>query len=165
MSTGFFGVDGDLFHVGIRVNDLSAAMEELGAAHGITWAKVQRRPMNIWLPDLGEVSWELDMTYSVEGPVHYELLQAAPGTLWHAGDQPGPHHFGYWVDDVKAETERLVAAGWTLVMAALPPEQGYGRYSYVLSPQGVLVEPVGTASRARFEAWWAGGDLATATQR
>jgi hypothetical protein len=164
MTNSYLGLDGDFFHIGVRVHDLQAAMEQLSAAHGITWATPQHRNMNIWLPEHGKVSWELDMTYSVEGPIHYELLQAEPGTLWHAGDQPGPHHFGYWVDDVQAETEKLIAQGWTLVMASLPPEEGYGRYSYVLSPQGILVEPVGTSARARFEAWWAGAELAVVTQ-
>jgi hypothetical protein len=63
-------------------------------------------------------------------------------------------------DDPKAETERLLAKGWTLVMAANAPEDGYGRFTYVQAPSGLLVEPVAAVNRPRFEAWWAGGTLA-----
>lgn len=159
------GLDGDLFHVGIRVADLDAAMAELSASHGVTWASVQDRPMNIWLPDRGEVTMQLAITYSCEGPVHMELMVGEEGSPWHTATGSGLHHFGYWVDDVTGETERLLAAGWTIELAAAPPEQGYGRFTYLRSPSGVLVEPLHRSSKPRFEAWWAGGDLASASSR
>jgi hypothetical protein len=159
-----FGVAGELFHVGIRVTDLQSAMDEIGRTHGVTWATLQDRMMEIWLPDRGSVTVRLAVTYSREGPVHLELMESDEAP-WHAGDTPGPHHLGYWVDDVRAETERLVAAGWTVEMAAAPPDAGYGRYTYVRSPQGVLFEPVSSAARPRLEAWWAGGALAPSPTR
>jgi len=159
------GIDGDFFHIGIRVPDLGSAMDELGHAHGVTWASVQDRPMHVWLPDRGNVIMQLALTYSCEGPVHLELMQGEPGSPWHAADHPGPHHLGYWCDDVAVETERLLGLGWTLEMAAAPPDEGYGRFTYVRSPAGVVVEPLDRSSRERFERWWAGGDLAVAAAR
>ena len=79
--------------------------------------------------------------------------------MWDGHDVPGAHHFGYWSDDVGADTERLLAEGWTLEMAAGAPEDGYGRFSYVRSPSGYLLEPVSLAVKPRFERWWAGGPL------
>jgi hypothetical protein len=73
---------------------------------------------------------------------------------------PGVNHHGVWVDDVAAETERLVAAGWTLEMAQLPPEEGYGAITYVRSPSGFRLEPVTSALQPLFERWWAGGPFA-----
>lgn len=157
------GIDGDLFHVGVLVPDIEAAMAELGRSHGVTWASVQDRPMHIWIPDRGEVTYQLALTYSCEGPVHIELMQGEVGSPWHTDAHRGVHHFGVWVDDVGAETDRLTADGWTIELAAGTPEQRYGRFSYLRSPSGVLVEPLNRASKPRFEAWWAGGDLASAS--
>ena len=148
-----------LFHIGIRVADVEAAMAELGKQTGVTWASVQDRPMSVWLPATGPAVLQLAVTYSVEGPVHLELLQGTKGSIWDANDDPGAHHFGYWSDDVGADTEALVAQGWTLELAAAAPADGYGRFTYVRSPAGYLVEPVSRASKPRFERWWAGGSL------
>ena len=92
-------------------------MAELGAALGLTWAGVIEREQAAWTPADGAFTTPLRFTYSCEGPQHVELLQGVPGSLWDGTDQPGAHHHGVWVDDVAAETERLIAAGWTLEMA------------------------------------------------
>jgi catechol 2,3-dioxygenase-like lactoylglutathione lyase family enzyme len=151
--------NGALFHVGVRVPDLETAMNELTEGLGITWADVVERDQPIWTPDGGKSTTPLRFTYSCEGPQHVELLQGAPGSVWDGRDEPGVHHHGIWVDDVGAETERLIAQGWTLEMAGKPPEEGYGSMTYVRSPNGFLLEPVNSAARPRFERWWAGGPL------
>jgi lactoylglutathione lyase len=148
-----------LFHIGIRVVDIQAAMTELGTQMGVTWASVQDRPMSVWIPGSGAAVLQLALTYSIEGPVHLELLQGPKGSIWDAHDLPGAHHFGYWSDDVAADTDQLLSDGWTLEIAAAAPSDGYGRFTYVRSPSGYLVEPISIASRPRFERWWAGGSL------
>ena len=147
------------FHVGIRVTDIEAAMADIGKHAGVTWASVQDRPMSVWLPGKGQTELQLSLTYSVEGPVHLELLQGPAGSIWDGHDVPGAHHFGYWSDDVGADTEQMLADGYTLELAAASPDEGYGRFSYARSPSGYLVEPVAIASKPRFERWWAGGSL------
>lgn len=147
------------FHVGIRVTDIEAAMAEIGGYAGVTWASVQDRPMTVWQPSTGNVVLQLALTYSVEGPVHLELLQGPAGSIWDGSDAPGAHHFGYWSDDVCADTEAMLSGGYTLELAASAPEEGYGRFTYVRSPSGYLVEPVSVANKPRFERWWAGGSL------
>jgi len=148
------------FHVGIRVVDLEAAMADLGPALGATWCQVQERDQRVWTPEGGAGQTPLRFTYSAEGPVHLELLQGQPGTIWDAGDGAGLHHSGIWSDDVKAETDALVADGWSMLGAQLPPEEGYGAMTYVVSLSGFVVELVSTAVRPMFERWWAGGPLA-----
>jgi hypothetical protein len=147
------------FHIGIRVTDLEAAMTEVGKHAGVTWASVQDRPMSVWIPGSGPTVLQLALTYSIEGPVHLELMQGPAGSIWDGHDVPGAHHFGYWSDDVRADTESLLADGWTLELAADAPEDGFGRFTYVRSPSGYLVEPVSIANKPRFERWWAGGSL------
>jgi hypothetical protein len=158
-------IEGQLFHVGLRVDDLTAAMEEIGAAWGVTWCSIRDWPMEVWLPGRGQVAMDVKLTFSTTGPVRLELIQGSPDTPLDPALGTGPHHLGYWVDDPGAETERLLAAGWDLVMSAAAPDAGYGRFTYVRSPAGLLVEPVAVANRERFEAWWAGGELAAPASR
>ncbi len=148
-----------LFHVGVRVPDLEAAMAELGAGLGLTWAEVTERQQRVWRPGEGAGTVPLRFTYSAAGPQHVELLQGAPGSVWDGRDWPGVHHIGVWADDVAATSELLVAAGWTLELAQKPPEEGYGAFTYVRSPAGFLLEPVSSALKPAFEQWWAGGSL------
>jgi catechol 2,3-dioxygenase-like lactoylglutathione lyase family enzyme len=147
------------FHTGIRVPDIDAAMAELSEQLGVTWAQLQERDQPVWTPETGAITTPLRFTYSCEGPVHLELLQGQPGTHWYGADHPGPHHIGVWVDDVAATTEAAVAAGWTLMSAGKAPEDAYGAFTYVRSPQGIIVEPVWSAVQPAFERWWAGGSL------
>lgn len=149
-----------LFHVGIRVPDLEAAMEDVGRTLGLTWATVVERDQQVWTPSGGVATTPLRFTYSTEGPQHVELLQGASGSVWDGHDLPGLHHVGVWADDVAAETERLLAAGWSLEAAERPPEEGYGAMSYLRSPSGLRLEPVSSRFKSKFERWWAGAALA-----
>lgn len=158
---GEFGFD-DFFHIGIRVDDLRAAMDEMTALFGIGWAKPQDRLMPTWIPGKGSVSPRLNLTYSAEGPVRLELMEGEAGSPWETAGNPGPHHFGIWTGDVAGTSQRLLDAGWTLELSGLAPEDGYGRLTYVRSPQGILLEPMSDVSKERFAAWWAGGDLTPA---
>lgn len=150
---------GELFHVGMRVPDIDRAMADLAAGTGTSWAAPQHRQQPVWLPEAGATELELRFTYSSSGPVHLELLQGPVGSIWEGTTVPGPHHLGYWVADVAATTEELLEQGWILEAASRDPEEGYGAFTYVRSPSGILVEPVSAAARPAFERWWAGGDL------
>lgn len=145
-----------LFHVGVRVRDIEAAMVDLSAGLEITWAAIVEREQSVWTPSEGSYTLPLRFTYSAEGPQHVELLQGPPGSVWDGADLPGVHHHGVWTDDVAAETERLIGAGWTLELAGRSPEEGYGSMTYVRSPSGFLLEPVSSAARPHLERWWAG---------
>ncbi len=149
-----------LYHTGVRVPDLDAAMAEIGATLGVTWASVVTNPgQQVWTPEDGLQEVPLRFTYSCEGPQHIELLEGAPGSVWDGRQAPGVHHVGVWVDDVAAETTRLLDAGWSLRAAQAPPDQGYGVFTYVQPPTGMLVELVWSVVAPRFEQWWAGGGL------
>ena len=147
------------YHIGVRVPDLDVAMAEMGTSLGLTWAAVQERDQSVWTPATGAVAVPLRFTYSAEGPQHLELLQGAPGSVWHAGDAPGIHHTGVWVDDIVSETNALVAKGWTLAAAGQSPDDGYGSFTYVVPPSGLIVELVSSALEPMFQRWWAGGPL------
>lgn len=154
-----FGFEGQIFHVGLLTHDIDAAMAEISESQSVTWAQVRDWPMRVWLPERGEIEMDIKLTYSRQGPFRLELIQGSPGTPVDPAQGTGTHHVGYWVDDPAAETERLLAQGGELVMSAASPDEGYGRFTYVRWPNGMLVEPVGIANRPRFEEWWAGGEL------
>jgi lactoylglutathione lyase len=145
-----------VFHTGIRVDDLDDAMAQLGPGLGVSWARPREGEQPVWTPDAGEQLVPLRFTYSVDGDQHVELLEGAPGSVWAAGPSPGVHHVGVWVDDVAAETASLVDRGWDLVAAQASPASGFGRFTYVAPPSGLIVELVDAAVRPHFEAWWAG---------
>jgi catechol 2,3-dioxygenase-like lactoylglutathione lyase family enzyme len=149
----------DLFHVGIRVPDLDLAMDELGGSLGVTWSEVRENPaQTLWTPTDGLQDIHLRYTYSAEGPQHIELLQGAAGSFWDGNDRSGAHHVGVWVDDVDGETDRLIGAGWTLVGAQNDPDgdAGYGMFTYLQPPSGLIVELVTRqGALAFFEQWWA----------
>lgn len=149
----------NLFHIGIRTPDIETSMEELARTMGVTWASVQDEPRSAWVPGEGQIDIPCKLTYSVEGPVHLELLQGAPGSIWDGNDLQGAHHFGVWSNDVARDTQGLLDNGWTLELAGTSPENGFGRFTYLRSLTGFLVEPVSIAAKPRFERWWAGGPL------
>lgn len=148
-----------MYHQGIRVPNLETAMVELGPQLGVTWCSVQEREQNVWLPDEGVVSIPLKFTYSSEGPQHLELLEGAPGSIWDGREHPGLHHVGLWSVDVAGETKALVDAGWKLLMAQAEPAKGFGAFTYVQPPSGLIVELVWSAIKPMFEGWFAGGSL------
>jgi catechol 2,3-dioxygenase-like lactoylglutathione lyase family enzyme len=151
---------GRSYHQGLRVPDLDEAMADLGEALSLVWCEPQEREQSVWLPDVGSTSIPLRFTYSAGGPQHIELLQGTPGSVWDGREHPGLHHVGLWSDDISGETEALVAAGWTLRLAQREPAAGYGVFTYVQPPSGLLVELVSTSVQPMFDRWFAGGPLA-----
>lgn len=146
-----------LFHVGIRVPDIAAAMAQLGAGMGVTWAEPRENPaQTLWTPEHGLEQLHLKYTYSAQGPQHIELLEGPEGSFWDGRDDAGAHHVGIWVDAVTEETDRLIAEGWRIVGAQRDPGdgQGYGVFSYVRPTSGLIVELVDRAVLPHFQQWW-----------
>ena len=154
---------GEIFHLGIRVDDLGVAQKELTESMGISWTTPLAVPrMPGWYPGEGYKEHELTISFSVEGPVHIELLVGSPGSYWDtAVGGAGVHHIGVWVEDIAKANDQLVEEGWTVELSGLPPEEGYGGFTYIRSPAGILFEPetCATGAKARFDRWYAGGNL------
>jgi lactoylglutathione lyase len=160
---GLLALDwGEVFHMGIRVADLEAAQQELTKTIGVHWTKPAQIPMKAWGPETGYQEYDLTISFTVEGPVHIELLYGSPGSYYDVrSGGAGLHHIGVWVDDVNKVSRRLVSQGYTVELAGDAPEKGYGAFTYIRSPGGVLFEPESGlhGSKERFERWYAGGSL------
>jgi len=150
----------EIFHIGIRVPNIETAMEEMGDSLNLTWAELVENPsQGLWTPDNGKQSIPLKFVYSCEGDQHLELLEGQPGSFWDGNENPGVHHFGVWVDDVKTETERLLGLKWELLGSAKSPAEGFGNMSYLAPSNGTILELVASSNKPRFERWWAGGSF------
>jgi catechol 2,3-dioxygenase-like lactoylglutathione lyase family enzyme len=152
--------EGRLFHLAMMVPDLEQSMAFLSQTMGITWTakREMRFPLIV---DGREVIVNTRNAFSREGPAYLELISGADplgtglpgtdGTIFETGPSGRFHHAGIYVDDVKAETERLAALGMR--------PQGHvdalkhGRYyaAFLTNPQGFHLELIDIRAKRRIE--------------
>lgn len=146
-----------LFHTGFLVPDLRAAMQQYGAAMGLTWAPIRTIPaLPVWSPAAGLRNVSIEVVYSTQGPHHTEMVTGEAGSPWDPASGRG-QHFGIWADDIAAETGAWVAKGWTVVAAGAAPRDGYGTYVYLAPPGGgLMIEFVASHLEPSFQRWWSG---------
>lgn len=129
-------------------------MEVLGKELRVEWAPIRRfDPLRVWLPDAGWSEAHLTVTYSRQGPIHYELIEMVPGGAYEALRAVSPAHVGAWVADVGAEVEALLAQGWRVIAAGASPKHRYGQMAYMARDGGPVLELVGEPIRPMIEEW------------
>lgn len=152
----------DVFHLGTVVPSLETAMDAIGRDLGVSWAPVQERDQRVRTGS-GEVLVEhIRFTYSREGIPHLELIESREQRAWRVCDGGALHHAGAFVDDVAAESARLVAAGVPLEFGGGAREQPAG-FAYHLAAGGIRFELVDGSRRADFMRWFDGGSLTDAS--
>jgi hypothetical protein len=135
----------DLWHTGIVVDDLAAAMDELGHELGVTWYEGGAEVRMI--TDDGARSVTTAYALSKEGPHHVELGQSIDGTLWTAPAPGHAHHLGYWVDDVAATSAALTALGSPRVATIAMTDDAPPMCAYHRARNGLYVEVVSRKMR------------------
>ena len=114
-------------------------MAQFSDAIGARW--VDHTVHARYLDENPEVDTDLHTSFSLDGPVHIELIEAAPGTIWDLGTGAAIHHVGLWTDDVAAEAQRLIASGMPVIAGGFgqrrPPRAGLLQ----LPPQSTGREP------------------------
>ncbi len=158
---GLLPTDG-FYHWGIVARDFEATCAELAVVCGLTWATPMRRRFDLRQPH-GVTEVDFRLTYSVEGPPYYEILEASPGTVWDPSVAGGVHHLGFWSADVAADAARLVAAGYPCGATAAAPDGRPAGFSYHRLESGLWVELVDIARKPAYEHWIAGGEFPTFT--
>jgi hypothetical protein len=143
----------DQFHIGIVVEDLESALEELSELLGYEFCDQIGGPIAVNGPG-GEALVDLRFAYSRTSP-RVEVIRAVPGTLWEPSDS-GIHHIGYWSDDVAADSAALVEKGWATEAVGVRPD-GTPYWSFHRSPTGPRIELVSRSVQAGMEQYWAGG--------
>jgi catechol 2,3-dioxygenase-like lactoylglutathione lyase family enzyme len=147
-----------LNHIGILVEDLEEGISRYSKILGVRF----RPPFHgkfAGLEQNGVVApAELLLTYSMEGPVYVELMQATGDGVWSAKHGFGLHHFGGFVSDITAQTRRLAQAGLRPEASAYTPG-GELLLSYFRPGDlmGTRYELLSEKLRPGWETWVAGG--------
>jgi len=145
----------ELYHVGILVPDLDSAVDHYENLYGVKF----RPPINVTSCRVVQRSCPdapltCRLTYSTQGPMYVELLEAQGDGLWSLRNIGGIHHIGRWSADPVCESKRLLAAGatWEATMYLDAETVGIVFVRY----QGVLMELVIDALRAPLLEWMEG---------
>jgi hypothetical protein len=133
-------VTGPFFQVGVLVQDIEAARDELSAALGIIWSEIVER-VN------GE--WTIRVCFSKEGPPYLELIEGPPGSPWDSGGASRIDHVGYWTPDLEHHKETLAANG-------IPVDHdGAPLFTYQRGrASGLRIELIGSSARPAFYERW-----------
>ncbi len=123
------------YHVGVRAQDIDVALAEMGDSLRLTWTDVVERDQPVWMPGEGLQRFRCGSPTSERDRNTSNCCRACPAPCGTA-PTPGVHHLGVWVEDVAAETERLVRAGWSLQLAQKRAEDGYRAMTTSAPPAG-----------------------------
>lgn len=133
------GLIGPYAHVGIIVEDLDSAMEEMTTALGLRWLPIQERPND---------HTTLRLTFSTEPP-YIELIEGSPGTSRDTSHGPHVDHLAYWTSRFDEDKRRLCHAGMTLDVEGTSPFGGSWCY-LSSSTTGLRIELCDVSA---FEGW------------
>jgi predicted enzyme related to lactoylglutathione lyase len=129
------------WQVGVLVSDIDAAMEQMSAALGLTWGAVKTD---------STFDSEMKVVFSRQGPPFFELIQGAPGSQWDVTNGSKLDHLAYWVADVEAERERLVALGAEVVVDG--PAKGLPLNYHLIDAAGFRIEVFDESFKDRIRA-------------
>ena len=131
----------DVYHVGVIVPDLEAAMDELGRRFACDWRDPATATVRV-RDQGGDRILSPRVAFSAQSdPIALELIEAIPGTVWRVGERSQLHHFGLYVESVEAAIEELGPA-LTVEMAGLDREGMLAGFCYVNDGLGVRMELV-----------------------
>lgn len=145
---------GDLFHVGVVVDDPVARMAELTDLFGYEWCEAIGGPVAVSLDGV-DTTVELMAWYSKTTP-RLEIVHSIADTVWTPAVGSGVHHLGYWVDDVAGASDALQLRGYG-VEAVGRRAGGEAYWSYHRSPVGPRVEIVSRQLQPTMDAYFATG--------
>ena len=144
-----------LYHAAWVVTDLAASMESFGSV-GLQWAKPAVRNILVGRPNLDPTPFSINVTYSSDGPLHVELIEAKSGSPWVPESLGRMHHLGWWVADLRGtiaelQRENHLLESW-MVGADGEPE----RFAYLRAPGGQRIELVDEAIKPNLMGWLRG---------
>ena len=149
------------FHIGILVPDLDEAIERFSDVLGVTFADRVYQDSTTF--DDGGVTRDLrlHLTYSIDGPPYYELLEAQDiDGLYSIKHGEGLHHVGIWEADPIAKREELYAKGMEHEATIYRPDGSIIVTFFDPGPLGgVRVELANLDLRPGHEDWLSGGEF------
>jgi hypothetical protein len=133
-----------LYHTGVIVDDLEAAMHLWGSALGLHWAPPLTSSVPLLCPT-GVEPREVVFTYSLEGPHHIELLeQVNPAPYLNLTGGRHIHHLGYFTTDLPGESARLEGLGLRRELSGVAKDGAVARATFHIHPvsPGMWIELV-----------------------
>ena len=147
----------NVYHVGIVVDDMERAMDDIGGDLKLEWAPRRTANVTVGAPGKTAEPVGLEVVYSRTGPPFLELIEVTKQeTVWSGTPGSRIHHLGVYVDDLKSEFERLTAKGMVDEAHGVGPDGELSLFSYLRSPHGVRLELVDGAGRPGLVDWLKG---------
>lgn len=130
----------ELFHVGIVVPDIAAAVEHFSDLLDISWGPIIEMD-NPFQTAAGELVTLVNfkLCYSTTGP-HLELIEEQPGTPWVCNEHSNLHHIGFFSDSLEDSSQKLTAARCPLEIVNHDAASGAMTWWYHRDPLGVRIE-------------------------
>lgn len=151
--------EGLLFHVCFQVLDLDEAIPRYEKLLGVPF----RPPENVHVGGVEEPfygkpdvhTFDARLSYSLDGPPYYELVEAFGDTLFRAEQGEGLHHIGVWVENNDEFRERMNAEGYeTEVRMSVASGDNWCWFSVPMGSPGVRFEFVDSRWKDEVERWW-----------
>jgi hypothetical protein len=136
------GVPGIHYHVGVATRDLDEGMARIGETFGLTWAEEREGASDLVMATpVGDVKGGLRrVVFSFGGPMRFELLEGAPGSIWYTTERAVLHHAASWVEDLPASIELLKSDGWSVQVTNSLAEGAAIHFAYLEKPGHGRVE-------------------------
>jgi len=133
------------FEIGFAVENLEEAMARFTSGFGVEWQQPSfDAVLNMRLANGQVVPLRFQGTSSVQGPPYIEMVHVTgPGDHpWKANAHKSPVHLGYAVDDLAADSDALVAAGFPRIATVDVPGQSAAIFAYHQGPGDIIFELV-----------------------
>jgi len=138
------------YHIGVVTRDITEGKGALSALFGLEWIQLIELvdDFEFSTPD-GPVDWKLrGVVHSIGGPIHVELLQGAPGSVWYTEEPAVFHHVAHWVDDLAGTMEAMIGDGWRCEVTRLDAEGRPRTFAYMTKEGAPRIELSDATARA-----------------
>jgi hypothetical protein len=144
-------IQGELYHVGIVVPDVEAAMTHFTELVGVEWGPVvATEAFDVRDADGRDLTLPNKLCYST-APPYLELVEELPGSVWVCNEHSNLHHIGYWTDALPADSEAFAATQCPLQICGREGAQAPVQFAYHRDPLGVRFELVDAALKPMME--------------
>ena len=146
-----------IYHIGVVVQDLDRAMDELGTSLGYTWTTVRTMNTSVLVPVGAPKPISLRLAFTRSGPPWLEFIEGPADSVWSAAGGNTLHHVAFYVDDLEDEKQRLESLGMAFEVGGMGPDGRLSGFAYHVNPHGGRVELVDARLRDGMERWLSGG--------
>jgi len=145
-----------IYHIGVVVQDLDRAMDELGTSLGYEWTSVRAMNTELLVP-AGSKPVSLRLAFTRQGPPWLEFIEGPADSVWSAAGGNALHHVAFWVDDLEGERRHLESQGMAFEVGGMSADGQLSGFAYHLNPHGGRVELVDVRLKDGLERWLTAG--------